>query len=123
MNITKSVLLASLLAAPALHADDGEWKSIGTGVYHEDLATYFNLYAPFIDEGLKWNVEIEENTGTPGYYRFQPYCKYTPMADVMGYPDDTYMYIHAEDPQKVWMEDVSFFEDLLIYSHAVEENS
>ncbi|MDE5608494.1 MAG: hypothetical protein K2I64_06140 [Muribaculaceae bacterium] len=121
MNITKSMLLASLLAAPALHAEDGDWKSIGTGIYCEDLATYFNLYAPFIDEGLKWNVEIEESTTTPGYYRFQPYCDQTPMAEAMGYADDTYMYIHAEDPEKVWMVDGEFYDSYLIYSHCVAE--
>lgn len=73
----------------------GEWKSIGTGAWAEGPLDIFTD----ITSGEQWAVEIEENEGIPGYYRLIPYCEGNPFFDSA---DDTYLYIHAEDPDKVY---------------------
>lgn len=117
MNVSKFMLTAALVSAPAVQAS-AEWVSIGTGVYHEDLLTY---YEDEIERGLVWNVEVEENSETPGLYRFIPYHSNTPIAEYMGQADATYIVIHAEDPAKVWMEDADFYEGFFCFSHCVAE--
>ena len=61
-----------------------------------------------IDESFlaTWDVEIEESETTPGYYRLvNPFgngnCPY--FGDKNNFKAND-LYIHAEDPEHVWME-------------------
>lgn len=80
----------------------GEWKSLGEGTYCEDLLTYYHDFPV----GMRWNVQVEESESTPGWYRFQPYCDGSKVAEIMGATDPSYIYINATDPAKVYVEDI-----------------
>ncbi|WP_295728265.1 hypothetical protein [uncultured Muribaculum sp.] len=90
-----------------------EWKSIGSGVYYEDLMTALD---PTIEPGQHWAVDIEESTAVSGLYRFIPYHQYSPIAEYLGGADATYMVVHAENPDKVWIEDFEPYPEYEIYS-------
>lgn len=79
----------------------GAWESIGEGTYLEDLLTYYQD----VPLNLKWKVDIEESKETSGWYRFIPYYAGSPIAEYYGSPDNTYIYINATDPDKVYVED------------------
>ena len=85
-----------------------EWTPIGQGVYYEDLMPALD---PTIEPGQHWAVDIEENTTTKGLYRFIPYHQYSPIAEYLEGPDNTYMIVHAENPDKVWIEDFEPYPD------------
>lgn len=98
-----------------------QWNPIGTGVYHEAIIPdYDSSFEP----GQEWNVTIEESTETPGLYRFIPYHEFSKVAEWITEADDTYMVIHAEDPEKVWMEDFKPYPeyDIFWFTHMVPES-
>lgn len=93
--------------SPVKAPPQGSWVSIGQGTYLEDLLTYYYE----IPLNLRWQVEIEECSENPGWYRFIPYGEGSPIAEHYGYPDNTYMYINATDPEKVYAEDFWPYEE------------
>ncbi len=115
------MLAAAMCFVPGWQAA-AQWQTIGTGVYHEDLIPDFDGTC---ERGMKWNVTIEENTETPGLYRFVPYHKYSGIAEWITASDDvTCMIIHAENPDKVWMEDFKPYPEyeMFWFTHMVPES-
>lgn len=75
------------------------WKSLGNCKYTEDIVTaLYNI------DNVTYEVEIQENSEIPGYYRLvNPYGASYPY-NYVGWYDDTknyYMYIDATNPDKV----------------------
>lgn len=76
---------------------EGQWKSIGTGKYRDDIIT--KLY--FV-EAKEFDVEILENTSKPGFYRIvSPYKNYPSSPAV--FDGDTYLEIDASVPDKIYL--------------------
>lgn len=101
----KNYLLVALFAILSLSVGAREkqdgWKQLGTGTFCDDMFSA-------IDESFlaTWDVEIEESETTPGYYRLvNPFgngnCPY--FGDKNNFKAND-LYIHAEDPEHVWME-------------------
>ena len=99
-------------------APSGEWKSIGTGVYTEGL---FSVYNTSFD-GASWSIDVEESVEQPGYYRFIPYTDQSPIANTLGFADETYMYVNATDPSQVYVEDFVPY-GAFYFSQIVPENT
>lgn len=79
--------------------ETGEWKSIGMGQWQEALLA---MRYSDVEYGV-WSVEIEQNGD---WYRLIPYgAEGNPVAELMGYLDDSYFYINAADPNKVYADD------------------
>ena len=96
------VALISVISfsAGARDKQDG-WKQLGTGSFCDDM--FSALDNSYLDT---WDVEIEESETTPGYYRLvNPFgngnCPYFGENNKFEAND---LYIHAEDPEHVWME-------------------
>ncbi len=89
---------AEALAEATDKAPDGTWKSIGKGLYCEDLLTYYSD----VPQNLRWEVDIEQNEDAPGWYRFAPYVEGSPIAEYYGQPDNTFLYVNATDVYKVY---------------------
>ncbi|MDE7473570.1 MAG: hypothetical protein K2M68_08310 [Muribaculaceae bacterium] len=125
MNKLRKTAIA-LTALMTTAAASAEWVERGTGVYTEGLFTYYaEVSEGAIEIGMKWNVKVEENTETPGLYRFFPYTALSPIAQWMGEADEeTYIVLHAEDPDHVWMEDFEPYPDWEMYyfTHMVPES-
>lgn len=102
--------------APAKAPEATDWTSIGEGTYLEDFLTIYSD----VDANQMWKVTVETSASNPGWYRFQPYAS-GPLAELLGSPDETYMYINATDPQKVITEEFTAFNSWLI-SQMVTEN-
>ena len=77
------------------------WKSLGKALYRDGyVAGWYGI------DALEYEVEIQENELTPGYFRLV-----NPYGEAFGYNDpgdydtdkDYYMEIHAEDPDGVWI--------------------
>lgn len=82
------------------------WKKLGTGLYTDAL-----VCGVYTISQLTYSVEIEENEITPGLYRVKnPYgvnvFAYTEPADMTS-TETYYMYVHAEKPDQVWMEELN----------------
>lgn len=111
-------LVASAASAAETHPTDG-WKSIGTGEYREEL--FAAMYGQ--GAGATWQVEIEQSGD---WYRFAPYAKEgNVVVDDMfwGETDDTYMYVNAADPNKVYAEPFFPYPDYYMnFWNCVEEN-
>ena len=101
----KNYLLVALFAILSLSVGAREkqdgWKQLGTGTFCDDMFSA-------LDESFlaTWDVEIEESETTPGYYRLvNPFgngnCPYFGDKNKFKAND---LYIHAEDPELVWME-------------------
>lgn len=89
---------AVALEAATDKAPEGTWKSIGKGTYCEDLLTYYTD----VPLNLRWDVEIEQNEDAPGWYRFAPYVEGSPIAEYYGKADNSFLYVNATDPYKVY---------------------
>lgn len=89
---------AEALDAAADKAPEGNWKSIGKGVYCEDFLTYYSD----VPQNLRWEVEIEQNEDAAGWYRFAPYVEGSPVAEYYGKADNTFLYVNATNPYKVY---------------------
>ena len=79
------------------------WIDLGMALYREDLMTTF-----FSTGNIIYQVPIQEDQTRPGVYRLlNPYGEYNPYNEPGDYDADakTYMVIHAEDPEHVWVED------------------
>lgn len=110
----KNVLaLFTFAFAGSVFVSADEWNSIGQGIYYEDLMPALDAT---IEIGQHWTVDIEENARVKGLYRFIPYHRYSPIAEYLEGPDDTYMIVHAENPDKVWIEDFEPYPDYGIFS-------
>lgn len=84
----------------AQDTDDANWQVLGTGTYTDDclnnILQGWSMYT--------WDVEIQENINTPGYYRVAaPYLLYPGGGSTSSSDADPYLYIHAEDPTRVYM--------------------
>lgn len=121
MGKSKALLLAASLPFFVSQHVSAEWNPIGQGVYYEGLLTYYGEEMG-IPSGLSWPVTIEEDSETKGLYRLAPYSGNNPIAELFGYPDGSYMIIHAENPEKVWMEDFDAYEDMYCFTHMVAES-
>ena len=78
------------------------WTSLGQATVTDDLITCF-----FGVDNVSFKVEIQENDLAPGYYRLvNPYTTCYPYNGDDDYDASQtyYLYIHAEDPDKVWFE-------------------
>ncbi len=98
---------------------NGGWKSIGEGMWFEDLFTTFSDYTEFI--GMNWKVNIEQSELYSGYYRMIPYYEGTYMAEVQWGSDSTYFYVDARNPEQVVAKDFVAYGDFM-FSHVVPEN-
>lgn len=82
------------------------FKPLGKGIYTDGIMMgLYNI------EQLTYYVEVEESLTTPGIYRVKnPYAygvfEYTEEADMVS-NDPYYMVVHAEDPDKVYVEEFS----------------
>lgn len=121
MGKFKALLLSTALVGAGAQQAVAEWNSIGQGIYYEGLLTYYGAEMG-VPSGLSWPVNIEEDSETKGLYRIAPYTGNNPIAEIFGYPDDSYMIIHAEDPSKVWMEDFDAYESMYCFTHMVTES-
>lgn len=78
------------------------WVSLGYATYTDDcMTTFFNV------ENIPYKVEIQENSLQPGYYRLvNPYGAAYPYNEPRDFDGskDYYMYIHAENPNMVYLE-------------------
>ena len=82
-------------------SDDSEWTSLGKVKYNEDLFAGYYEGLPQVE----LQVELQENKNTQGYYRLvNPYAEYEGNCIENHDGHNHYMYIHAEDPQAVWVE-------------------
>ncbi|MDE5554577.1 MAG: hypothetical protein K2J10_05280, partial [Muribaculaceae bacterium] len=86
-----------------------QWEEYGTAVYYEDVLG--SVYPDMTTEKL--NVTVEVNKNQPGFYRLvepyknHPYYSSGVYAN-MYRPHDNhkhYLYVHAEDPEAVYIED------------------
>lgn len=99
LNIAALLMLAPLGVSAQI--PDGEWKVLGKGVYYDDIFTMTHFV-----KGLNWEVTIEESLEVPGWYRFIPYgdgCAKEIIAILGTTDNETYMYVNATNPQKVWI--------------------
>ena len=80
------------------------WKSIGTGLYTDDFLTPM-FYDPAEVPTPTYEVEIMENTETPGLYRvMNPYSNSVyPYAEGDCAPDGMYLVINATDSNRVYI--------------------
>ncbi len=78
---------------------EGEWVSMGTGRWRDDFVTrIFNV------ECLEMDVEVRKNDAYPGVYRVMaPYLNY-PYESYQEIDPESYVDIHAEDPEHVYFE-------------------
>ena len=82
------------------------WVSLGKGAITDDIvASIFSV------PNYTWAVEIEENAIQPGFYRvLNPYTADYPLlaededGEFTVSKDPHYLYIHAEDPEAVYIE-------------------
>lgn len=101
-RITDYPVSGNAFGAPELKAPEGTWKEVSTGIWFEGLLG--NRFSD-VENTWSWDVKIEENEGTPGWYRLLPYSGSNPVADLLGRSDETnYVYICATNPEKVYME-------------------
>lgn len=83
-------------------APESGWESIGEATWIEDFFTPFGD----VPEGVNWKVEVEKSGD---WYRCLPYST-GPVADNMNkYDTESYFYVNASDPEKVWFETVWFW--------------
>lgn len=78
------------------------WVSLGMCTYTEDIIT-----SPYGIKSVSYEVELQENETYPGYYRLvNPYGEPFPYNEPGDYDDskDYYLYIHAEDPNFVYID-------------------
>lgn len=99
------------------HPTEG-WEPMGTGVYFEDLVTYFGAFP----RDMSWEVEVEQNTVEPGWYRFAPYAEKGEVVDLLGPEPDTYIYLNATNPNRVWMEHFRAINGGYVISNLVYED-
>lgn len=94
------------LGAPA----DG-WEVVGTTTYSDGLMTYD--YQSDFEYGATWEVSLEKSGD---WYRFVPYNENSPIAQALGAPDDSYLYINATDPDKVYCEDFTAYGEFYYFN-------
>lgn len=102
-----------------------EWTPIGTCLYTDDYIA--SMYKDL--GGETWEVEVEENINTPGYYRLvNPYYSWleSMSAASIYMPGDYYLYVNASDPDGVYIPEsplgFALDEDgmVIAYSYAAE---
>ncbi len=83
-------------AAPALAADDQEWKDLGEGTYSDVVLS--NLFVGYFNDPVK--VQIQESVTKPGVYRLvNPWKK---MNEATEFDESlNYLIIDASDPEYV----------------------
>lgn len=78
-------------------AAEGEWKAMGKGLYRDDIIT-----ALYVVDNYEFEVDVEENTKTPGLYRLvKPYVNY-PYQNLDSESTEEYMVIDATNPDQVF---------------------
>ncbi len=76
------------------------WTSLGMCKYTDDF-----FPSMFSVDPITMDVEIQECDTLPGFYRLvNPYAEYPKNMGTVDVDNDYYMYIHAEDPEKVYIE-------------------
>lgn len=84
----KYILLLAVISG-ALAANADTWKTIGLG-YYSDPVWQIGDGSP-----LAGTIDVEESNEQPGLFRFEAIS-------------DEYVYVHCENPQKVYVEDYTF---------------
>ncbi|MDE6831186.1 MAG: hypothetical protein K2J07_00425, partial [Muribaculaceae bacterium] len=80
--------------------DEANWKSLGMTTYNESLVADYYEYPE-----CELEVEIQESVKTPGFYRLvNPYANHEYNLIETHTDHDHYIYIHAEDPECVYIE-------------------
>ena len=79
------------------------WTSLGRATITDDIISHW-----WAVNNIQFTAEIQENDLTPGFYRLvNAYTSEFPYNDPPDYDgtQNYYIYLHAEDPDKVWFED------------------
>lgn len=89
------------------HDDADQWRTLsGKAKYGEDfLASFFDVIDP-----VEYEVTIQENVNTKGFYRLvNPYDSNYPNSNYNKHTGthNHYIYVHAEDPKRVYIEESS----------------
>ncbi len=97
---------------------NGTWNNIGTGLWFDDLFSYYQLVTP----GDSWELVFEQSAENPAWYRVLPYGPDSPVAKLVGDDDtDNYVYINTSNPDKVYIPDFLAFGEYCFSQH-VDEN-
>lgn len=123
MTASESVMRINSSKTPYLNgreamrqnAPTSGWEVMGNGLYHDELFISYGMPAE------NWIVTVEQNTQSKGWYRFIPYNENSSVSELLGYPDDQYMYINAKNPNKVYAEDFTAY-GIWLFSNVVAEN-
>lgn len=79
------------------------WSTLGYCEYTDGF-----ICSMFTFGGQTWDVEIQENTKTPGLYRLvNPYAEWPDARPSWFLSGNYYMVIHAENPDQVYIEESS----------------
>ena len=86
-------------------APEGEWTSVGTGAFSD------NLFNAFDAGNATWDVEIEQSATDPAWYRLAPLTADASTAlKALNEVDPTaYMYVDTTDPANVKFDDFSCY--------------
>ena len=86
-----------------VNGDDSQWKRWGNGQYDDDIVSC--IYP--IPAGYTYMVEVERHRTIAGYYRLlNPYQRWEyGLFNEHDKGHAHYMYVHAEDPDRVWLEE------------------
>lgn len=120
LSLESTAPMISTRAAAPSKAPEGDWKSLGEGEYFEDIMTLYSNVA----KGTHWAVEIEQSETDPGWYRFLPYANpENTLSKLLGKTDtETYFYLNATNPSKVYMENATAFGRYQITNFVPENN-
>lgn len=98
-NVNKSSTSAIFSYEGSSGSGNSGWKTLGTVEYTDAF-----ICALYTTGTFTYNLEIQENENTPGFYRLvNPYGSAYPLSEYMNYESNktTYLYINASKPDKV----------------------
>jgi len=101
--LTKHVLLFffALFGFGVAHAE--LWTPVGEVDWTEGALTGQNS-----SWNQTWKVAFERSDDRPGVFRLQPYASKNPLPGDANYHDNVYVYLHTENPNKIYIEKYSF---------------
>lgn len=92
------------------------WKAIGKATWVEGPADGYTTAIL----GKSWQIDVEESEQTAGRYRMVPYGAGSALSDLLWLDGDNYMYVNAQNPDKVYIED--YEHPAFLLSQIVTEN-
>lgn len=90
--------MLAILSAPVSRAE--LWTPVGQAEWHEGILTCQT--SKFADR--TWYVTVEQSDERPEVFRMQPYSNHPTTYSY----DNVYVYIHTENPDKVYLESFSY---------------